>query len=168
MVTEYAGSMTCAASCAKPVRTPSPPVGNRPPPKPPATPQKAAASPATGCLPAARYSAAASGGRITYPASLAIELLAPRNTITGVSRRAGVTNASCRISAENRPNFSASPMPSMDTNTSGSAGIVAKLRSIEENMKYSPSAVRRLRGSIAAPAATSETLTPSGPVTAPA
>ena len=57
------------------------------------------------------------------------------NTMTGVSSRRGVTSASWRINAEKKPNFSARPMPSIDTNISGSAGIVAKLRSIAANMK---------------------------------
>ena len=78
-----------------------------------------------------------------------------------------MTSASWRISAAKKPNFSARPMPSIDTNSRGSAGIVAKLRSMAENMKYRPSAVSRLRGSIGAPLASSDTVRrPSGPVAA--
>jgi len=73
----------------------------------------------------------------------------------------------CRRLLLKKPNFSARPMSSIDTNKSGNAGIIAKLRSIAENMKYRPSAVSRLRGSIGAPLASSETvIAPSGPTLA--
>jgi hypothetical protein len=70
-----------------------------------------------------------------YPASEATEELAPRKITAGVINLFGVMNANQRIKALKKPNFSASPIPSIATKISGSAGIWAKFRNMDENIQ---------------------------------
>jgi len=78
-------------------------------------------------------------------------------TIAGVISLFGVINASQRISAAKNPNRSATPMPSIATKINGNAGIWAKLRSIEESIQYTPSALSKLFGVIGSPLSTRST-----------
>src|SRR5699024_7323705 len=65
MESAYAGSITDAPAADSSISIPSVPLSSRLAENPPDTPAKAAARPASGCLPSARYNSAPSGGSTT-------------------------------------------------------------------------------------------------------
>jgi hypothetical protein len=107
---------------------------------PPATPNVAAAMPASGGRPTRANTPAASGGSTTYPASAAALDMTPMNTTTGESSARGVTITSSFRSAGKSPVRSATPIPSIATRTIASGGKSRKFRIAWVRIQRRPSA----------------------------
>ncbi len=79
----------------------------------------------------------------------------PRNTIVGVNARDGTIPATQRIPAPNNPTFSATPIPNIPTSTTPKGAKLMKFRTALASSQYTPSMLRRFRGTTGAPLATS-------------
>ena len=80
------------------------------------TPAKAAAIPINGFFFNPKYNKPASGINTTYPASLAILLIIPKNTNTNGKNLSDTFNPTFFIRVDKSPDSSASPTPNITTN----------------------------------------------------
>src|SRR5699024_1189683 len=103
------------------------------------TPANAAANPASGCLPMAANIKAPRGGNTTYPASEATLDIIPANTRAIVMNLVGIASTNPRKSALINPVRSATPIPSIVTNTTPSGANPIKLSVKLPNIYTRPS-----------------------------
>src|SRR5699024_9214245 len=109
------------------------------------TPAKAAANPASGCLPIAANNRAPSGGNTTYPASEATLDIIPANTSTTVINLVVIDRTNPSSNALTNPERSPTPIHNIVTRTTPSGANSTKFSVIVPNMYFSPSAFSRLR-----------------------
>lgn len=137
------GSTSCADSFAMSVTTPSAGVMRTFTPNAALTAPNAAAMPASGWRPTLMNATAASGMRTRYPASEATLETIPTKTMMYVSEPGVEIATSRRMSAPTRPEYSATPTPTIATRITPTAANPRKFGTKDVNMNRMPSAVSR-------------------------
>ena len=128
---------------------------------PPDTPAKAAASPASGCRPAAWKSDALSGSSSTYPTSPAVCDMAPAHTTPHVRPRPLAAPMMSRTVAPSSPLRSATDRPSMLTSSGPIGPKPVKLGTTLSTSRCRPSTDSRLTTATLLPVSGWATATPS-------